>query len=88
LTERVLGELVAAGILNEVRLEDGEAPTYVPARDVDQFTLSYVLEALERRGVNALPLPEGPAHQALSEALEQLQTSLRQSPGNRKLKEL
>jgi membrane protein len=88
LAERVLGELVAGGILNEVRLDDGETPTYVPARDVDQFTLSFVLEALEARGVNELPLPEGPAHEALSKALAQLRESLRQSPGNRKLKEL
>jgi membrane protein len=88
LTERVLGELVAGGILNEVRLEDGEIPTYVPARDVDQFTISFVLEALEARGVNELPLPEGPAHQALASALAQLRESLRQSPGNLKLKDL
>lgn len=88
LTERVLNELVESGILNEVRLAEGDVPTYVPARDVDQFTLSYILEALEARGVNELPLPEGPAHQALSNALAQLRESLRQSPGNLKLKDL
>jgi len=88
LTERVLGELVSGGVLNEVRLEDGDAPRYVPARDVDHFTLSYVIEALETRGVNELPLPEGEALGTLSASLEQLRESLRQSPGNRKLKEL
>lgn len=88
LVERVLDELVAGGILNDVRLEDTEGLVYVPARDVDQFTLSFVLEALEARGVNELPLPEGPAQKALSDALGQLRESLRQSPGNRKLKEL
>ena len=88
LTERVLAELVSGGVLNEVRLEDGEASRYVPARDVDQFTLSYVIEALETRGVNELPLPEGQSLGTLSASLEQLRESLRQSPGNRNLKEL
>jgi membrane protein len=88
LTQRVLGELVESGILNEVLIEKSETPTYVPARDVDQFTISFIFEALEARGVNDLPLPEGEDASALSRALAQLRESLRQSPGNRNLKEL
>jgi membrane protein len=88
LTHRVLGELVESGVLNEVLLENAVTPTYVPARDVDQFTISFILEALEARGVNDLPLPEGEDASALSRALAQLRESLRQSPGNRNLKEL
>jgi membrane protein len=88
LTQRVLGELVESGILNEVLIEKSETPTYVPARDVDQFTLSFIIEALETRGVNDPPLPEGQDASSLALALEQLRESLRQSPGNRNLKEL
>jgi len=88
LTQRVLGELVESGIFNEVLIEKSETPTYVPARDVDQFTLSFIIEALEARGVNDPPLPEGQDTSSLVLALEQLRESLRQSPGNRNLKEL
>ncbi len=88
LTRRVLGELVESGVFNEVRIDKTAAPTYVPARDVDQFTISFILEALEARGVNELPLPEGPQNVRLASALEQLRDALRQSPGNRNLKEL
>ena len=88
LTHRVLGELVEGGILNEVQVEGAEVPTFVPARDVDQFTLSYILEALETRGVNEIPWPQGQETSALALALNQLRESLRQSPGNRRLKEL
>ena len=49
LTQRVLGELVESGIFNEVLIEKSETPTYIPARDVDQFTLSFIIEALEAR---------------------------------------
>ena len=88
LTQRVLGELVEGGVLNEVQVEGEEVPTYVPARDVDQFTLSYVLESLETRGVNEIPWPQGQEASALALAIGQLRESVRQSPGNRRLKEL
>jgi membrane protein len=88
LTHRVLEELVEGGILNEVQVESTEVPTYVPARDVDQFTLSYILEALETRGVNEIPWPQGQETSSLALALNQLRESVRQSPGNRRLKEL
>jgi membrane protein len=88
LTDRVLGELVEGGILNEVRIDETEASIYVPARDVDQFTLSFILEALEARGVNDIPWPNGQEASPLTLALSQLRESLRQSPGNRRLKDL
>ena len=88
LTQRVLGELVKSDVLNEVFIEKSAAPTYVPARDVNQFTLSFIIEALEARGVNDPSLPEGLESSSLALALEQLRESLRQSPGNRNLKDL
>ena len=88
LTERVLGELVESGVLNKVRVQKAAAPAYVPARDVDQYTLSFIIEALEARGVNEISLPENQESSSLAHAIEQLRESLRQSPGNRRLKEL
>lgn len=88
LTQRVLDELVKSGVLNAVFIEKSAAPTYVPARDVDQFTLSFIIEALETRGINDPPLPEGLESSPLARALEQIRDSLRQSPGNRNLKDL
>ncbi|MGD9333241.1 MAG: YhjD/YihY/BrkB family envelope integrity protein [Desulfobacterales bacterium] len=88
LTVRVLGELVESGVLNEVRLDPSMQPAYVPARDVAQFTISFVIEALEARGLNEPLLPDNQASASLAGAMEQLRESLRQSPGNRCLKDL
>ena len=88
LTQRVLDELAQSGVLNAVHIDRESIPTYVPARDVEQFTLSFVIEALEARGLDDLPLPQDQESALLARALEQLRDSLRQSPGNRKLKEL
>jgi hypothetical protein len=83
-----LGELVESGVLNEVRLDPSMQPAYVPARDVAQFTISFVIEALEARGLNEPLLPDNQASASLAGAMEQLRESLRQSPGNRCLKDL
>jgi len=88
LTQRVLGELVESAVFNEAHIDEKGPATYIPARDVEQFSISFILEALETRGVNDIPLPEGEENATLSRALEQLRESLRQSPGNRLLKEL
>jgi hypothetical protein len=55
---------------------------------VAQFTISFVIEALEARGLNEPLLPDNQASASLAGAMEQLRESLRQSPGNRCLKDL
>jgi membrane protein len=88
LTNRVLRELTASDILTEVQRADDDRQGYMPARDVDHFTIGYVLEALERRGVNGIPLPDSPEFTALSAALDDLQGAVQQSPANKLLKEI
>ena len=88
LTSRVLRELTESGILKEVQLTESDAQGFMPARDVDHYTISYILDALERRGVNGIPLPESPEFVALSEALEDLRLTIQQAPANKRLKEI
>ena len=88
LTHRVLHELTASGILREVQTADNDAQGFMPARDVEHFTISYILEALETRGVNGIPLPESPDFVALSEALDTLRQTIQDSPANKLLKDI
>jgi membrane protein len=88
LTNRVLRELAESGVLQEVQLIDCDRQGFMPARDAACLTISYVLEALERRGVNGIPLPESPEFVALSEALDDLRLTIQQSPANKRLKEI
>lgn len=88
LTNRVLRELTDSDILREVQLVDSERQGFMPARDADHLSISFILEALERRGVNGIPLPESPEFMALSDALEELRSAVQQSPGNKLLKEI
>ncbi len=88
LTNRVLGELTDSSILREVQLIDSDIQGFMPARDIDQLSISFILEALEKRGVNGIPLPESPELLALSDALEDLRLAVERSPGNKLLKEV
>nr|MDJ0804127.1 hypothetical protein [Desulfobacterales bacterium] len=88
LTQRVLRELTDSDILREVQLVDSKLQGFIPARDADQLRISFILEALETRGVNGIPLPDSPEFVALSDALEDLRLSVQHSPGNKLLKEI
>ncbi len=52
LTNRVLRELTDSDILKEVQLAGDDVVGFMPARDADQLSISFILEALETRGVN------------------------------------
>lgn len=88
LTSRVLRELTASGILKEVQVTDDDLQGFIPARDADHLSIGFILEALETRGVNGIPLPDSPEFASLSEALEDLRQSIQQSPANKLLKEI
>ncbi len=88
LTIRVLRELTDSGILKEVQLAGDDVMGFMPARDADQLSISFILEALETRGVNGIPLPESPEFVALSEALENLRLTIQRSPANKRLKDI
>ncbi len=88
LTNRVLQELSDSDILREVKLVDSEEQGFMPARDAEHLSISFILEALETRGVNGIPLPESPEFVALSDALEDVRQSVEKSPGNKLLKEI
>lgn len=50
-----LEELMACHIVAQVKTEDDTDEVYLPAVDVNQVTVAYVINALERRGQNHLP---------------------------------
>lgn len=50
-----LEELMACQVVAQVKAEDDADGVYLPAVDVNQVTVAYVINALERRGQNHLP---------------------------------
>ncbi len=84
----ILFELVKSNILSTTESEEDGDPGYQPALDPDKLTIQYVVEAMEHRGLNAMPFIHAPEFDALSASLESFGRTIDQLPENILLKKL
>ena len=88
LVRQILFELVEARVLSEVKLDDRETMAYQPARDIEDLTITNVLNQLNRRGVNWIPLDNTGDLEKLKGRLTQFQEGIEKSPANVPLKDI
>ncbi len=56
LTQLIVNEFVETGIFVEVRTENEKETVYQPGVTESKFTVKFLIDALERKGVNSLPI--------------------------------
>jgi len=88
LAREILFELTQVGILAEVRDPGDGQPSYQPARDIQHLTVKAVLEALDTKGTDKIPVAMNAEMNRLDESLKTFDTLVRQSSANRLLKDL
>jgi len=88
LVRQILYELVESSTLAETRTDDEKTFSYQPARDINILTIKYVMEALEKRGVDDLPVARTKELQILSDSLKAFADVIEKSPENRLLKDI
>jgi membrane protein len=88
LVRQVLFELTESGIVSAVVTDDGENPAYQPGRDSDSLTIQYVIDALEKRGVDSIPTAQTEELNVLAESLQTFNDSIVSSPANKLLKSI
>jgi membrane protein len=88
LVNELLFDLVGSGILSGTETDPGGERGFQPARDIDGLTIQHIIDAMEVRGLNAMPFAHTQAFAALSEALESFRQAVEKLPANRKLKDL
>ena len=88
LARQILFDLVQAGLASELRREPGDAITYEPARSADRISISAVLAALDKNGVDKLHVARTRELEALSDAMASFTKKIEQSPENKLLREL
>ena len=86
LVRQMLFELTESGIVSAVVTEDGENPAYQPGRDSDSLTIQYVIDALEKRGVDSIPTAQTEGSKVLSESLQAFNDAIVSLPANKLLK--
>ena len=88
LVHQILGELVECGLVSNMKPDEYEESIYQPASDIGAWTIKYVTDALEKRGVNQLPVAQTQELNALSEKLQELGDTIEMSPANALLKDI
>jgi membrane protein len=88
LVHDILSNLVASGLVSEVKTKSDKEFAYQPARDINQLTIQSVLEALDHEGIEDIPVAKTGDYQALSEALQNFSEAMEKSPANKLLKDI
>jgi membrane protein len=89
LAQQILDELVEIDILsNTERKENNKEVFYQPARSINLITIKSVIEAMEQKGVNNIPIAQTAELKHLSEALKTLDDEIEKSPANCLIKDI
>ncbi len=88
LVRQILFELIEAGILSEVKLDDSESIGFQPARTIEKITVFGVMDQLDQQGIDSLPIAQSKDLDKLKASLVRLHEMLVKSPDNLKLKDV
>ncbi len=88
LVHDILYDLEAAGLISEVMDPGGRPAGYQPAKDPNILTVKYVIDALEQRGTDSIPVDPSEELQRLAETMNSLDSLIQNSPANKPLKEV
>ncbi len=88
LVHQILYELVACGIISDRRTEEYKELTYQPARDINTLTIKFVVESLEDRGIDNIPVAQTAGLKVISEILQTFREEIKTSRINTLLKDI
>ena len=88
LVNEILFELVESGIVSGTETAQEKVRGFQPARDISRLTIQNIIDAMEFRGINAMPFAQTDAFAALSESLESFRQTIEKLPANRPLKDI
>jgi membrane protein len=88
LVHQILDELMEIGIIIEVKSENEDDPDFQIAMDINELSVNYVMDALGKRGINTLPLPESQEFTRLTKTLDTFKKSIDISSSNKLLKDI
>jgi len=88
LVRQILYELVDSGIASDTSTDESKEPAYQPARDINLFSIKYVVDALEHNGTDDIPVGQSKRLKALSDALNAFGNAIDNSTANKLLKDI
>jgi len=86
LVRQILFDLAEAGLVSEICAK--EEAGYQPGCDVSELSVGSVCSALEKKGVDAIPVKHSPEFDSLVQSLDAFARAVEKSPANKKLKDI
>ena len=88
LARECLHELRAAGVISQVTFDDERLVAYQPARDPEGITVQYVIDALERQGIDDIPVAKTKELKKIAACLKDFHDLVARSPANMRLQDI
>jgi membrane protein len=88
LVRQIMYDLLAAGIVSEIKVEEDRNVAYQPARDPDTMTIKSVMDALEGHGSDNIPVVRSKELERIEEGLKTFSDIIETSPANLHLKDI
>ena len=88
LLHHIVFDLVESGLVSEICTTSDKELAYQPARDINQLSIQSVLEALDRKGTENIPVADTAEYRALSDALKKFSEAMENWPANKLLKNI
>jgi len=88
LARQLLFELTESGILSETVKNNDRDVSYQPAQCTQNLTVQYVIEALDRRGSDDIPVEQSGELERIAQCLEDFCSTLSRSPANVLLRDI
>ncbi len=88
LVQEILNDLISCGLLSDTTSENNSGTAYQPARDINDFSISFIINALENNGIDTIPTAHTDSFNSLSERLRAFAEAIEKSPSNALLKNI
>ncbi|UCG35440.1 MAG: YihY family inner membrane protein [Candidatus Omnitrophota bacterium] len=88
LVRQILFELVNAGLVSELKLGGEKGVAYQPSHDTSLITIKHVIDALEQKGEDVIPIKSSPELDRIAQSLRYFSETIEKAPSNILLKEI
>ena len=88
LVQKILLDLVASNVVSEMNSDTGDASVFQPALTINQLTIGYVINSLERIGTDQLTISPTRESDLITRAMKQFEEAMESHPDNQLLNDI
>ena len=88
LVQDIINDLMECSLVSGSTLETSTEEAYQPAHDINEYSITFIMDALDNKGIDTIPVAKTDSLETLSESLRAFADTIKISPSNRLLKDI